>query len=256
MNRRALIGGLGYLAVGTRVARAQVSPQTLRITLVPSDTAAQVYYAIDLGMFAKRGITVDLAAMTSGPAIAAAVASGAVDIGFSNFVSLSSARERGLPFTMVAPANLSIAGAPTVGILSVTKTSTAKTGKDLDGKIVAVDGLNTVAMLGVRNWIDATGGDSTSVHFVELPFAQMPEALTVGRVDAASMNLTADPNLGGQGDALRLLAPVFDTLAGTVTCESTNRRASCSKSTAPCRPFVRMASRLFTLKKSRSSSPS
>ncbi len=217
MKRHAFLGGIALAALGTQAARAQTTPQTLRITLVPSDTAAQVYYAIDLGMFAKRGIDVDLAGMTSGPAIAAAVASGAVDIGFSNFVSLSSAHERGLPFTMVAPANLSIAGAPTVGILSVAKTSTAKAGKDLDGKTIAVDGLNTVAMLGVRNWIDATGGDSSSVHFIELPFAQMPEALKTGRVDAASMNLTADPDLGAPSDALRLLAPVFDTLAPKFT---------------------------------------
>lgn len=199
-----------------RPASAQM-PQSLHVAVVPSDTTAQMYYANDLGMFAREGINVTLETMTSGPAIAAAVASGALDIGFSNFVTLATAHEKGLPFTMVAPANLSVAGAPTVGILSVTKLSSVKSGKDLNGKTVAVDGLNTIAMLGVRNWIDSTGGDSASVHFVELPFGQMPEALKAGRVDAASMNLTADPELGSATDPLRLLAPVFDTLAPKFT---------------------------------------
>jgi len=198
-------------------ARAQSALGHMNIALVPSDTAAQVYYAVDLGLFSRAGIDVEISPMNSGPAIAAGVASGALDVGFSNFVSLSSAHERGLPFTMVAPANMSITGAPTVGILSVTKTSSARSGKDLNGKTVAVDGLNTVAMLGVRNWIDSTGGDSSSVKFVELSFAEMPEALRTGRVDAASMNLTADPQLGMATDPLRMLAPVFDALAPKFT---------------------------------------
>jgi NitT/TauT family transport system substrate-binding protein len=198
-------------------ASAQPAPVVLKVALTPSDTVAQVYYAADTGMFARAGITVEITPLNSGPASAAAVASGAIDVGFSNFVSLAAAHEKGLPFTVVAPANLSITGAPTVGILSVTKTSNVQTGKDLDGKTVAVDGLNTVAMLGVRNWIDATGGSSSTVHFVELPFAEMPAALIAGRVDAASMNLTADPRLGKPADPLRLLAGVFDALAPRFT---------------------------------------
>jgi NitT/TauT family transport system substrate-binding protein len=218
LNKIALVVLLaaGIVSTSGRSAFAQ-TVQTLHVAVVPSDTAAQMYYAADLGMFTREGVNVQIDGMTSGPAIAAAVASGALDIGFSNFVSLATAHGKGLPFTMVAPANLSIAGAPTVGILSVTKASTAKSGKDLNGKTVAVDGLNTVAMLGVRNWIDATGGESSSVHFVELPFGAMPEALKTGRVDAASMNLTADPELGSANDALRLLAPVFDTLSPKFT---------------------------------------
>src|SRR5665213_4146356 len=85
-------------------AHAQSAMQHLNVALVPSDTAAQVYYAVDLGLFSRAGILAEITPMNSGPAIAAGVASGALDIGFSNFVSLSSAPERGLPFTMVAPA--------------------------------------------------------------------------------------------------------------------------------------------------------
>lgn len=198
-------------------AAAQTSPTVVKITVTPSDTVGQVYYAIDTGMFARAGITVQLVDVNNGAAAAAALASGAIDIGFSNFVSLAVAHEKGLPFTVVAPANLSVANAPTVGILSVTKASPVHTGKDLDGKTVAVGGLNTVAMLGVRYWIDANGGDSSSVHFVEIPYNAMPAALESGRVDAASMNLTADPQLGKTGDPLRLLAGEFDALAPRFT---------------------------------------
>ncbi len=106
------------LAIECTVAFATAPPanaqtlQTLRIALIPGDIAAEAYYAKDLDMFKKAGFDVEFTPITSGAAISAAVVSGAVDVGFANVVSLSIAHDHGVPFTLLAPANLHV---PTQG---------------------------------------------------------------------------------------------------------------------------------------------
>ncbi len=67
---------------------ASQSMQALHLQTIPFDAGSQVFYAKDMGFFAKQGLDVTIDPVNNGPAIAAAVASGAVDIGFSNAVSI------------------------------------------------------------------------------------------------------------------------------------------------------------------------
>src|SRR5678809_1157602 len=60
-----------------------------------------------------------------------------------------------------------------------------KTGKDLEGKRVAVNTRNNIIWLYARAWIQATGGDADKVTYLEVPFPQMMDALNGDRVDAA-----------------------------------------------------------------------
>ena len=66
------------------------------------------------------------------------------------------------------------------------KGSAIKTAKDLNGKKVAVNTRNGIVHVGVMEWIERNGGDPTTVQYVELPFPQMPPAITNGSVDAAA----------------------------------------------------------------------
>jgi NitT/TauT family transport system substrate-binding protein len=63
--------------------------------------------------------------------------------------------------------------------------STMKTGKDFNGKTLGTAGLNTIAEYLPRAWIDKTGGDSSTVKFIEMPFPVTPDAIGSGRVDGA-----------------------------------------------------------------------
>ena len=118
---------------GTAKADAQ-NLERLKIALVPGDISAQVFYAQDLGYFKQAGLSIEVTPIASGAAIASAVASGAIDIGFSQAVSVAIGHEKGLPFEAIAPANLNVAGAPTAGILAVKDDSPIRTGKDFEGK--------------------------------------------------------------------------------------------------------------------------
>jgi len=204
------------LAAGAGIGRTPAFAQTLqplRIALIPTDLAGEVYYAEDLGYFKKAGYSVTFTPITSGAAISSAVAGGSVDIGFSNVVSLAIAHERGLPFTVVAPATLHIPSQVTAGILTVLKASPIRTAKDLDGKTIAINGLNNISDASVRAWVDKNGGDSKTLKFTEVPFPQMAQAVLAGRVDAASIDAAHEQLLVKPDSDLRRLANVFDAVS-------------------------------------------
>ena len=202
-------------ASGSR-AIAQSTP-TLHIALIPSDIAAEVYYAKEQGFFKKAGYDAEFVPITSGAAISAAVAGGSADIGFSNVVSLAIAHDKGVPFTLLAPASLHIPTQVTAGILTVKKDGPIKTAKDLDGKVVAVNGLNNISSVSVQAWLDKNGGDAKNVKFTEMPFPQMADAVRSGRVDAASIDAANEQLLMKPDSDLRRLANVFDNVGTRFT---------------------------------------
>ncbi|HEY5340927.1 MAG TPA: hypothetical protein VIK27_07870 [Candidatus Aquilonibacter sp.] len=78
MIERLLTAVLLALAL---VAPAGAQTTTLHIGTTPTDTGAQVYYAMDLGLFKKAGFDVDVSSLNAGSAIAAAVSAGSFEIG-------------------------------------------------------------------------------------------------------------------------------------------------------------------------------
>ena len=84
------------------VAPAGAQTTTLNIGTTPTDTGAQVYYALDLGLFKKAGFDVNVSSLNAGTAIATAVSADSFDIGQSAVSSLAVAHEHGLPFVIIA----------------------------------------------------------------------------------------------------------------------------------------------------------
>lgn len=190
MNRITLVAALtSVLLVAqplcVQYAGAQSSAPHIRVAYVPFEGAAQVLYAQEEGFFAKEGVNVELQPMTSPAAIASAVASGAVDIGFSSITIVAIAHSKGVPLVLVAAGPLAVApNAPQSGGLIVAAPSAIHTAKDLDGKTLCAAGLATLTEFAPRAWIDANGGDSATVKFIEVPYAAMHEAVITGRCAA------------------------------------------------------------------------
>ena len=59
------------------------------------------------------------------------------------------------------------------------------TGKDFNGKTIAVSALNDLSTVSVDAWIEKGGGDIKTVKFVELPVSAMLAAVESHRVDGA-----------------------------------------------------------------------
>jgi len=185
VNRRQTLGGLASLAASPLYGgTVRAADSVLRLAAPPTDASAQYYYADAEGFFKKAGLPCEIAHLANGEAITAAVIGGSVDIGAGQAISIVTAYSRGLPVTILAGTSVNTPSAE-AGVLFVPKNSTATTGKDLDGKTIGVQGLKGFAQFGTQAWLDRTGGNSSTVHFVEMTSAVMGRALADSRIDAA-----------------------------------------------------------------------
>jgi NitT/TauT family transport system substrate-binding protein len=117
---------------------------------------------------------------------------------------------RGLSFKIVAPSGLYLSSAPTTGLI-VAKDSPYKSGADLNGKTFSAASLRDLDEIAIRGWVDQNGGDSTTLKFIELPNAAVPQALSQHRIDAAALvNPTLFEALSS-GD-VKLLGRAFDSI--------------------------------------------
>ena len=197
---------LGVIAAGTamlpRMAAAQNAPVPLRVGSVPADTYAGGYYALDLGLFEKAGLNVEITPFTNGAAMAAAAAGGSIDVGIGDATELANGISRGIPFVLIAGGGVYASAAPTT-TLCITKTSTIAKAADLEGQTLAVVSLVSLMSAAVKSWLTENGADITKIKFVELPFPQMPGALSRGAIQAATLS---EPIMS---DALAADAKIF-----------------------------------------------
>ncbi len=209
MDRRTVLAGLGAAvaapAFGMRAARG-ADLVTLRVGNVPIDSSSEILAAQSEGFLAKQGLAVDIQSFSNGSAIAAAVVSGALDIGGINVLSLAAAHEKGLPLKILASGSTYTTKNPTT-VMLVPNASTLKAARDLNGKTVGINVLKGIAHISAQAWIDRNGGDSKSVKFIEMPFATMPAALTANRVDAA---VVAEPQLSQSHNDARFFGKSYD----------------------------------------------
>lgn len=181
----------------------------IRILSLPVDSGAQAFYAMDREMFARAGLDASVDKLANGGAIIAAVTSGAADVGYSNVFSLEQAFSHGAPITLIAGAGLAAQDAPTA-LIVVDKSSPIRTGKDLDGKVFGTDGLKTISEFAPRNWVDARGGDSSTVKFTELTFGDSLAALQTHRVDAVML---PEPFLTEDLSSVTVIGDAYATIA-------------------------------------------
>jgi NitT/TauT family transport system substrate-binding protein len=202
---------LGIVAVTSALPGGAQSTIQLKIATTPIDIGAQPFYAMDEGFFKSAGIDADTQIISNGGAITAAVVGGSIDIAQSNVVTLATAHQQGLDLVIIAPAGAYSNKAPTTALV-VAKNSPIKTAKDLNGKIIAGNGLKNITQVGAFAWMAKNGGDPSTTKFIELPFPQMPAALTAGRADAAVLT---EPDLSAAiaDGTVRVLGNCYDGIA-------------------------------------------
>ena len=212
MNRAGLLAGFGAAAtLGTLPERAfaQEALTNVKVSMTPVDSSAEPYYAVDAGFAKAGGFNVELVPSQNGAAIASAVASGAVDIGNGNLVSVSLAHAKGIPFVLIAPGGLYATKSPSTEFF-VPKGSALRTGRDFSGKTIAVNTLRGLPQYGTQAWVDKAGGDSKTVKFIEMSSADILVALQQNRIDGAALT---EPFVSSGRTAGTQIAAIFDAIA-------------------------------------------
>jgi NitT/TauT family transport system substrate-binding protein len=179
-------------AFGTRTGAIAANDVALiKIGAGQIDPQAEAYYAQEMGFFKKHGLTTSVSTLMNGAAIAAAVASGDLQIGISNVLQLAQASSHDLPFVVIATGGVHAPNYHVSGLV-VAAGSPIASAKDLDGKVVGVATLNGLDQMAASVFIDKNGGNSKAVKFIEVPHAAIVDTLTAGRIDAANIE---DPDL-------------------------------------------------------------
>ena len=209
MRRRAIVWGLLCVLLSALPPAARADGPVINVGAMPIAGAAQAFYAQEQGFFKAAGLDVNLVVLPNGAAIVAAAAAGSVDIGFGSPSPLIQAHVRGLPVRFITYASL-YTGPPVTSALMAAKNSAVRTGADLNGQAVAVNGLRDIGQFEVQAWVDRNGGDSATVQFVEMPYAVMFDALSHGRVAAAS---ETEPWVSQATDGARVIGNLNDIVA-------------------------------------------
>ncbi len=208
MKRRQVLGTLAAAAAAAPAINVRAA-DTLRVLTSPGDSSATPFYAADRGIYKKYGLDVQVDVMANGGVIVPAVVGGAAQIGGTSVSTVAAAHERGVPLVALTPTSLYDHNAPT-SLLLVAKDSPLRTARDLAGKTIAVNGLNTNSHIASMAWIDKNGGDAKASKYVEMVYSEMVPAITEGHVAAG---LVIEPTLTVAKKTARVFALAYDAIA-------------------------------------------
>jgi NitT/TauT family transport system substrate-binding protein len=173
------------LALPASSVLAQSSP-LIRVGAGPDDPSIPLLYAANSGMYAKAGLNVEIVRLAGASAVAAALSGGSLEIGKGAPITVVQAIGKGLPFTILGNAGRYTAGTMQVGVV-VLASSPIHTAKDLNGKTLAGISLQDQNVVSTLAWMDQNGGDSSSLHYVEIPASATLAAMEQGRVVGSAL---------------------------------------------------------------------
>jgi NitT/TauT family transport system substrate-binding protein len=197
---------------------------SIRVGAIPIVDVAPLYLGIEQGIFEDAGLEVEPFLAQGGAAIVPAVVNGEAQFGFSNITSLLQATARGVPLGLVAPGP-GATGNPEddFAAVIVPADSPVQSAADLAGLRVAINSINNISDTVVRESVRQAGGDPEGIEFVEIPFPDMPAAVSTGQVDAA---FAVEPSTTlGESQGLRAVASPYTetdddlTVAGYFTSD-------------------------------------
>jgi len=186
MTRRTSIAALGA-AAGCAMLRPAFSAELapMRCGIVPISGNAPYYAAIKQGFFAAEGLALTSEIVRGGAAAIPALVGGSLDIVYSNGTSVVQAIARGIDLRMVVLGTIMTSAPPDPAALIKRKGDPLRTGRDLEGKVVAANAVRDVQWMFIKAWVAATGGDPDKVQIIEVAVPSMAAAIKENRVAAA-----------------------------------------------------------------------
>jgi len=212
---RALVVAASILAASSAATAQPSSVTTIRFIAAASDDLLPFWYAQSTGLFRAAGLNVVTSSAPSGAIVAQAIVGGADDIGRASLSSLIAAHIRGVPFVLFAPSAIHRKQSSVNSAILVAANSPLKSVLDLQGKVVSCTAIGDIGYLGLRSMIDAQGGDSSTVRWVEIPISAVAAAIDQGRVDAG---VSSEPFMSRDLTAgkVRSLADMLDGYPGEI----------------------------------------
>jgi NitT/TauT family transport system substrate-binding protein len=163
---------------------AALAQETIKLGLLPFSESLAAVIADKQGYFKDAGIAVESAKFDSGAIAVPVLQSGRMDIVLSSTVATFQAVEQGLDAVVLAPGAVVRTAPPDTTTAVMARKGAIKSPKDLEGKRIGVNVINSTAWLHAVAWLEKHGVDRTKVRFTEVPFPQMNDPLLAGQLDA------------------------------------------------------------------------
>ncbi len=157
---------------------------TTRLGIMNIGDCAQHFVAVEQGYYEEENLTVEPTAFKGGALVAAAIAGGSVDLGWSNVASIILAVDGGLDYQYVAPGAEQITDTHAVHRVMIMPDSGITRARDLAGKTVGVNTINNIQGWSIKKWVEDDGGDPDTIDFLELGMPLLHTNLISGEVDA------------------------------------------------------------------------
>jgi len=181
---RRVSSALIVIATLLAASNPTLAQERIRLGLIPISEALGAVIADRQGFFKAEGLDVEITKFESGATAVPVLQSGRLDVALSNTVSTLQAIGQGLDAVVLAPGAVVRSAPPDTTTALLALKDNIKSIKDLEGKRVAVNVINSSAWLHAVAALDKHGVDWRKVRFTEIPFPQMNDPLLNGQVDA------------------------------------------------------------------------
>jgi NitT/TauT family transport system substrate-binding protein len=163
---------------------AAVGQVKIKLGLLPFSESLAAVIADKQGYFKEEGLEVESSKFDSAAIAVPVLQSGRLDIVLSSTVSTFQAIGQGLDATVLAPGAIVRTEPPDTTTAVLVRKGVIKSLKELEGKRVAVNVINSTAWLHAVALLEKHGVDRSKVRFSEVPFPQMNDPLLNGQLDA------------------------------------------------------------------------
>jgi len=205
----ALVLALGSVLVGQPQKSAKADKAVVRLGYVPVMIFAPIYIGIERGYFDQEGIDVKSTPVAGGSDSVVQLAAGNFDAAVGGLgAGLFNAAHQGLEFRIVAPMHTERPPIASPLVISAKRADEIKSVADLKGKKVAINAKGAATEYWVYAALKKAGLSMNDITLVVFPFAQVPQALEQGAIDAA---ILGEPYATLQKDqgSIKILADDF-----------------------------------------------
>lgn len=158
---------------------------SIRVAALPIAETGALWAAIDEGIFADHGLELEIVPAQGGAQAIPALLSGDIQFAIGQPFGPIRADLQDLGVAIIGDYANSLAEGDDVNAVVALGDSGIATPKDLAGKKVSVNSLGAAGDLTIRAAVDADGGDSSTIEFIEVAFPDVKSQLEAGTIDAA-----------------------------------------------------------------------
>ena len=182
------LSGCSDSAAGPSAAPSDMDSGELRdvrVAALPIAETGALWAAIDAGIFEEHGLNVEVVPAQGGAQAIPALLSEDIQFAIGQPFGPIRADLQDLGIVIIGDYANSLADGTDVNAVVALGGSGIASPKDLSGKKVSVNSLGAAGDLTIRAAVDADGGDSSTIEFVEVAFPEAKAQLDAGTIDAA-----------------------------------------------------------------------